>query len=189
MFWATEWGFCTESDNFTIFLIWSVGYAAVYCENDSTFNLNLPCCVAISRTTLPVRNRTSHNQCFCVSVILSHINHLMCLKPCWHCTIKPVSPMSGTGSTHPHYIQFHLTRYHLTQFHPIPYFADRNLATCSHPNDFQWVQTDWSVFDVMRQAQHQPSILWNYHFTMLETCTNIWYDSIAERMWFSQTSV
>ena len=34
-------------------------------------------------------------------------------KPCPHCTIKPVSPVSGTGSTHPHYIRFYPNGFHL----------------------------------------------------------------------------
>ena len=35
------------------------------------------------------------------------------LKPCPHCTIKPVSPVSGTGSTRPHYTRFHPNGFHL----------------------------------------------------------------------------
>ena len=46
-----------------------------------------------------------------ISVILNSF------KPCPHCAIKLVSPVSGTGSMHPHYTQFHLTR--STQFHTL----------------------------------------------------------------------
>ena len=35
------------------------------------------------------------------------------LKPCPYCTIKPVSPVPGTGSTSPHYARFYLTQFHL----------------------------------------------------------------------------
>ena len=41
----------------------------------------------------------------------SHIVN-MCLDPLPHCTIKPVSSMSRTGSMRPHYTRFHPNRFH-----------------------------------------------------------------------------
>ena len=41
------------------------------------------------------------------------VSGCMSPKPCPYCTIKPVSPVSGMGSTCPHYTQFHLIWFHL----------------------------------------------------------------------------
>ena len=50
------------------------------------------------------------------------------LKPCPHCIIKPVSPVSGTGSMCPHYTQFHPT-----QFYPVPPETFRSVG-------FKWLR-------------------------------------------------